>query len=158
MIHLLLGSGLRYNEKANDPGAQTERRGEAGPVSVLLRGWDSPAAFIRVSPDEPQRSRRNAECSPTSLRFSATSAVHFFSLIPNRSVASARKRFSSSSSGLFFSIHRTAWSYHLRASSLLPSRHCAMARKKALKLSSLPLSNSSDFSNAAVAAFQSPAR
>jgi hypothetical protein len=24
--------GLRYNEKATDPGAQTERRGEAGPV------------------------------------------------------------------------------------------------------------------------------
>src|SRR5437588_481711 len=45
MMHLLLGSGLRYHEKANGPGAQTERRGEAGPVWVLLRGWDSPAAF-----------------------------------------------------------------------------------------------------------------
>ena len=43
---LLFQVGLRYNEKANDPGAQTERRGEAGPVSVLLRGWDSPAAFF----------------------------------------------------------------------------------------------------------------
>src|SRR5438445_8251018 len=32
------------------------------PVSVLLRGWDSPASF--VSADEPQRSRRNAENSP----------------------------------------------------------------------------------------------
>src|SRR5205807_6111125 len=41
--------GLRYNEKANDPGAQTERRGEAGPVSVLRRGWDSPAAFVHQS-------------------------------------------------------------------------------------------------------------
>src|SRR5438132_13327981 len=41
--------GLRYNEKATDPGAQTERRGEAGPVSVLLRGWDSPAAFVNQS-------------------------------------------------------------------------------------------------------------
>src|SRR6266851_7776590 len=40
--------GLWYNEEANDPGAQTERRGEAGPVSVLLRGWDSPAAFFVV--------------------------------------------------------------------------------------------------------------
>src|SRR5437016_7528158 len=38
--------GLRYNENATVPGAQTERRGEAGPVSVLLRGWDSPAAFF----------------------------------------------------------------------------------------------------------------
>ena len=38
--------GLRYNQKAVDSGAQTERRGEAGPVSVLLLGWDSPADFI----------------------------------------------------------------------------------------------------------------
>jgi hypothetical protein len=45
MMYLLSGVGLHYNEKANDPGAQTERRGGAGPVSVLLRGWDSPAAF-----------------------------------------------------------------------------------------------------------------
>src|SRR5262245_66599401 len=38
--------GLRYNENAIAVGAQTERRGLAGPVSFLLRGWDSPAAFI----------------------------------------------------------------------------------------------------------------
>src|SRR5262249_10135987 len=38
--------GLRYNGKDIDPNAQTERRGDAGPVSVLLRGWDSPAAFF----------------------------------------------------------------------------------------------------------------
>src|SRR2546423_20321 len=31
------------------PGAQTERRGEAGPVRVLLRGWDSPAALLNYS-------------------------------------------------------------------------------------------------------------
>jgi hypothetical protein len=43
---LLFQVGLRYNEEANDPGAQTERRGEAGPVRVLLRGWDAPAAFL----------------------------------------------------------------------------------------------------------------
>src|SRR5262249_18431436 len=36
--------GPRYNEKAIVAGAQTERRGEAGPVRVLLRGWDAPAA------------------------------------------------------------------------------------------------------------------
>jgi len=29
---LLSGNGLRYNEQATDPGAQTERRGVAGPV------------------------------------------------------------------------------------------------------------------------------
>src|SRR5437660_10190166 len=52
--------GLRYNEKATVPGAQTERRGEAGPVSVLLRGWDSPAAFLypqdflRLGPEAAQ--------------------------------------------------------------------------------------------------------
>src|SRR5206468_4027712 len=31
--------GLRYNGDALVPSAQTERRGGAGPVSVLLRGW-----------------------------------------------------------------------------------------------------------------------
>jgi hypothetical protein len=30
--------GLRWNDKASDPGAQTERRGEAGPVRDLLGG------------------------------------------------------------------------------------------------------------------------
>jgi hypothetical protein len=38
-------TGLRYKEKAIVPGAQTERRGEAGPVRLLLDGKDSPAAF-----------------------------------------------------------------------------------------------------------------
>jgi len=37
--------GLRYNEKAIYPGAQTERRGLAGPVRDLLGGETSPAAF-----------------------------------------------------------------------------------------------------------------
>jgi hypothetical protein len=40
---VLFQAGLRYNEKAIDPGAQTERRGEAGPVRLLLSGEDSPA-------------------------------------------------------------------------------------------------------------------
>jgi hypothetical protein len=44
-------SGLRYNQKVIAPGAQTERRGDAGPVSVLLRGWDSPAAFAYLIRD-----------------------------------------------------------------------------------------------------------
>jgi hypothetical protein len=38
---------LRYNESAIDPGAQTERRGDAGPVRALLGGETSPAAFLR---------------------------------------------------------------------------------------------------------------
>jgi hypothetical protein len=29
-------SGLRHNDKAITPGAQTERQGEAGPVKVTL--------------------------------------------------------------------------------------------------------------------------
>jgi hypothetical protein len=37
--------GPRYNEKANRPGAQTKRRGEAGPVRDLLGGETSPADF-----------------------------------------------------------------------------------------------------------------
>jgi hypothetical protein len=32
------GSGLRYDGKAVVPGAQTERRGDAGPVRLLLGG------------------------------------------------------------------------------------------------------------------------
>src|SRR5262249_26052981 len=44
MVHLLSENGLRYNERAIDPGAQTERRGKAWPVRVLLRGCDAPAA------------------------------------------------------------------------------------------------------------------
>ena len=39
-------SGLQYNEKTKVPGAQTERRGLAGPVRDLLRGETSPAAFF----------------------------------------------------------------------------------------------------------------
>jgi hypothetical protein len=47
MIHLLSGDGLRYNEETTAPGAQTERRGGARPVSVLRRGWYSPAASFQ---------------------------------------------------------------------------------------------------------------
>ena len=38
--------GLRYNEKGIVPGAQTERRGEAGPGRDLLGGETSPAALF----------------------------------------------------------------------------------------------------------------
>src|SRR5262249_9761249 len=40
MIFLLFGGGLRYNDQAITPGAQTERRGDAGPVRSLLDGKD----------------------------------------------------------------------------------------------------------------------
>src|SRR5207237_1099738 len=50
------GRDLQYNDKAITPGAQTERRGEAGPVRVLLGGGHAPAAFLIT---EPQRCRRN---------------------------------------------------------------------------------------------------
>jgi hypothetical protein len=45
-VLLLSGTGLRYNEKAIAVGAQTERRGLAGPVRDLLGGETSPAAFF----------------------------------------------------------------------------------------------------------------
>ena len=40
--------GLRYNGETIEPGAQTERRGEAGPLRLLLGGGDSPASLIRA--------------------------------------------------------------------------------------------------------------
>jgi hypothetical protein len=39
-------AGLRYNENAIASGAQTERRGEAGPGRGLLGGETSPAALL----------------------------------------------------------------------------------------------------------------
>ena len=39
-------TGLRYNNKAITPGAQTERLGYAGPVRAWLGGLSSPAAFL----------------------------------------------------------------------------------------------------------------
>ena len=44
-MYLLLGTGLCYNEKANAPGAQTERQGLVGPVRDMLGGLTSPANF-----------------------------------------------------------------------------------------------------------------
>jgi hypothetical protein len=38
--------GLRYNAKVITPGAQTERRGDAGPVRVLLGGGYALAALF----------------------------------------------------------------------------------------------------------------
>jgi hypothetical protein len=46
LLILLFGGGLRYNERAIAPGAQTERRGDAGPVRLLLGGEDSPPVFF----------------------------------------------------------------------------------------------------------------
>jgi hypothetical protein len=46
---VLCRGGLRNNEKAINPGAQTERRGEAGPVTSLLGGRASPASFMLFS-------------------------------------------------------------------------------------------------------------
>ena len=45
-------SGLRYNQKVIAPGAQTERRGDAGPVRSLLRGKPHrPLFFIKTTPN-----------------------------------------------------------------------------------------------------------
>src|SRR5262249_22326018 len=62
-----------------------------------------------------------------------------------------------SSLGLFFSIQLKALSYHLRASLVSPSCQRPMARKNQSKPSP-PLRSSIDFSNAATAARQPPAR
>jgi hypothetical protein len=45
MVALLLEAGLRYNEEVIHPGAQTERRGDAGPVRGLLGGKDLTGRF-----------------------------------------------------------------------------------------------------------------
>jgi hypothetical protein len=45
MSFLLWKAGLRYHGNAFRPGAQTERRGLAGPVRDLLGGETSPAAL-----------------------------------------------------------------------------------------------------------------
>src|SRR6516165_6109230 len=45
MMFLLSGTGLRYNEKAIAAGAQTERRGGAGPVRALLDRKDLTGRF-----------------------------------------------------------------------------------------------------------------
>src|SRR5262249_16613712 len=43
---ILSESGLRFNGNGTLPGAQTERRGGAGPVRGLLGGKASPAALV----------------------------------------------------------------------------------------------------------------
>src|SRR5262249_24077993 len=57
MTALPLKSGLPYNENVIAPGAQTTSLGDAGPVSALLGGMDSPAAFLprRVALRSPQQ-------------------------------------------------------------------------------------------------------
>jgi hypothetical protein len=47
MMFLLSTIGLRYNEKITTHGAQTERRGGAGPERNLLGGGTSPAALLK---------------------------------------------------------------------------------------------------------------
>src|SRR5262245_47952966 len=46
--NLVAGVGLRYNQSVIAPGAQTERRGDAGPVSSVVSAARSPAAFVPV--------------------------------------------------------------------------------------------------------------
>jgi hypothetical protein len=48
MMLLLSRTGLRYNENAIAVGAQTERRGLAGPVRDLLGGETAPAALLAL--------------------------------------------------------------------------------------------------------------
>jgi len=48
-LDLTRESGLQYNGRDNAAGAQTERRGGAGPVRGLLGGKDRTGRFIRGS-------------------------------------------------------------------------------------------------------------
>src|SRR5262249_47925509 len=131
--------GLRYHARVTIPGAQTERRGGAGPVGGLLGGKDPAGRFFRVP---------KTTGSPN----------YFFALISSSSSASTRKRRSSSLFGWCLSIHWTARSCHLRASSLSPNFQWAMARKKVLNASLCPLTTSMDISKIATDLFQLPAR
>src|SRR5262249_39973896 len=47
---LLRKIGLRYDARASGPGAQTERRGEAGPVRLRPGGGPAPAAVLAAAP------------------------------------------------------------------------------------------------------------
>src|SRR5262249_55970225 len=68
MIRLLSERrGLRYNDKVITAGAQTERRGDAGPVRVLLGGGRAPAALFAVlSPRRRPPSMVNGHIRPDS--------------------------------------------------------------------------------------------
>jgi hypothetical protein len=74
------------------PGAQTERRGAAGPVRGLLGGSTPPAALFPVSEIRSQGS----EVSDLFACFQTAGGQSFFRSIPNSSSASARKAVNSS--------------------------------------------------------------
>src|SRR5207249_6292080 len=85
-------AGLRYNENAIAPGAQTVRPGDAGPVRALLGGENAPAAFVFVAAPlrvrKPQaepaatevvgRPERCSEGDPRSWRQSSSSKSNGF--------------------------------------------------------------------------------
>ncbi len=73
---LLKGGGLRYNEKANAVGAQTERQGLAGPGRDLLGGETSPAALVSQRIHDKEREEHEA-------RKMKTRAVSLYSLCPS---------------------------------------------------------------------------
>ena len=123
---------------------ETERRGGARPVRGLLGGKDLAGRLVQNSVDrsiEAFESRASAVASLhssfvlwISLVIRASDFANYLAglsscfvsgagvgFTASSSAASDWKRFSSSSCGLFLSIHATAWSYHLRASSLWPS-------------------------------------
>src|SRR5262245_18923321 len=136
MVGLPSRAGLRYNGGTSLTGAQTVRRSGAGPVSDLLGGKASPAALF--------------------LHFTSFDAGCVAAMFSNSS-ASMRKRRSSEFLGRFFSVQRTALSYHLRASSFSPNCHRHIARKNQ-SLALPPLPSSIDFSKAAIASFHWPLR
>src|SRR5262249_22003584 len=93
--NLLRDGGLLYNGSDNASGAQTGRRGGAGPAGGLPGGKGPTRRFFLSG---------------------------YSCLISSNSSASARKRRSASSFSWSLSIHSTARSYHLRAGAFSPSR------------------------------------
>jgi hypothetical protein len=79
--------------KALIAGAQTERRGEAGPVRVLRRGWDAPAAlfaYVAINParkrttdytDNTDNGRREIVANPEQSSFQSFSFLSVLSVL-----------------------------------------------------------------------------
>jgi len=101
---------------AKVPGAQSERRDDARPVSATFRGVGSPAAFLclrfgfscRCIVDAPQSHFSSVdEFAGGAVRFVSSVPAERSSVRPNRLADSVQKRLTSSSSESFLCILNT---------------------------------------------------
>src|SRR5262249_57297323 len=123
--------GLHLEKEPPPPGAQTERRGVAGPVRTLPGGMNLTSRMVHgqrltvrgqqtnATPDHFIEGDSFGGCSP--------GLVCPGSVIPSNPAASVRRCSSSSVGALFFSICRMAWLEPRWASTLLSSRYWVMA-------------------------------